>query len=205
MWWAKKLSLKISNVHENGLELISRLTKLKYENMILNAISKNDWYTVYYQLLSRIDFFVDEGILDYKKKELLVITQPIIDKQFTLNEIVNALMLEYKIPIIVETPVKEVPTKEVVIKKKTSTKEKHVNKKHLNWKFGGKSFKRGDSLTKPLPLNNCYPLVWYNTKLYNAPNPKTKNTSIKLIDIYDSSEINTTTDKVYHVIILKTK
>ena len=36
-------------------------------------------------------------------------------------------------------------------------------------------------------------------------NPKTKNTSIKLIDIYDSSEINTTTDKVYHVIILKTK
>ncbi len=89
------LSLKISNVFENPLELISRLKKIKTKTVINKALAENNWYSVYYELIYRIEFYAENKVLNYRKTDLFVITQPVLTNKVTIEQLAEACVKKY--------------------------------------------------------------------------------------------------------------
>jgi len=95
------ISLKISNVHENGLELISRLRGVKTpgKKILLESIKNNDWKSVYAELLYRIELYAALKVLNYPKQ--IVNDTALNVKKVGLQVLVDAMYDKYISPMFV--------------------------------------------------------------------------------------------------------
>lgn len=95
------ISLKISNVHENGLELIKRLRGVNSpgKKILLQALKDNDWKSVYKELLWRIELYTSLKVLNYTRKDLVDIATNV--RKAGLNTIVEAAYEKFITPLLV--------------------------------------------------------------------------------------------------------
>lgn len=66
------LSLKISNIVGNELELILRLKKVNSpgKKKLLKSLANGDWIAIYTELLFRIELYTETKVLNYTRKDL---------------------------------------------------------------------------------------------------------------------------------------
>lgn len=66
------ISLKISNIFGNELELIQRLKKVNSpgKKVLLNGLATGDWNVVYKELLFRIELYAEAKVLNYTRQDL---------------------------------------------------------------------------------------------------------------------------------------
>ncbi len=90
------ISLKISNIIGNELELIQRIKKVKTPvmNNVLKALASNDYKTVFYELLYRIELFCETKVLNYTRQDLNTIVTS--SRKVGIDKIVNELYKKYQ-------------------------------------------------------------------------------------------------------------
>jgi hypothetical protein len=93
------VTLKISNVHENGLELVRRLRGVNSpgKKKLLDALKNSNWKEVYEELLYRIELYTTAKVLNYNRYDLNLILASIRqnDSKINLKTIVNSLIKKY--------------------------------------------------------------------------------------------------------------
>lgn len=122
-----KIALKISNIYENGIELVQRLKKIKSpgRKTLLDALKVNNWFGVYSELLFRIELYAETGVLNYTKQDLNGITSAINTGKTSVSVLAKACIDKYVpkeqqviIPMQVMQPINEVQqAKQNVIQK----------------------------------------------------------------------------------------
>jgi hypothetical protein len=88
------LSLKVSNVHENGLELIKRLRGVNSpgKKKLMDALKNSKWKEVYEELLYRIELYTSAKVLNYNRRDLNAIVSSIQQNDIDINVIVDKLI-----------------------------------------------------------------------------------------------------------------
>ena len=91
-------SLKISNVHQDLLELLARLSKSSVKSpgkkLLRDAIKNNDFPAIYKELLYRIELYTSYKVLNYTRQDLNTIVASV--RQIGLDNVVESLMDTYK-------------------------------------------------------------------------------------------------------------
>ncbi len=92
------LSLKISNIVGNELELILRLKKVNSpgKKVLLNALKNLDYQSIYKELLFRIELYTENKVLNYTRQDLNTIVTSI--RNIGVDKIVTELLNKY-IPV----------------------------------------------------------------------------------------------------------
>lgn len=93
------ISLKISNVHENSLELIQRLRGVKSpgKKLLLDAIASQNWEVIYEELLYRVELYSQYKVLNYSRKDLNDIVLGV--RKVGIKDVVKALITKLSLNI----------------------------------------------------------------------------------------------------------
>ena len=105
------LSLKISNIIGNELELIQRLKKVNSpgKKALLIALKTNDYTVIYKELLFRIELYSENKVLNYTKQDINTIVTSL--RKVGIDVITNELIKKY-IPVAQQQFI--APTEEII-------------------------------------------------------------------------------------------
>lgn len=85
------IALKLSNIHQNKDELIKRLRGIQSpgKKILLEALKQDAYWTVYFELLYRLELYCENKVLNYTRKDINSIV--LSNNKIGLDKVVDAL------------------------------------------------------------------------------------------------------------------